>query len=160
LVIEQRTPGSLSWDLYLFSAPGAEVFGVNVATTGFTDFAFNTALNLSLPDCFFFSDTSNGIQIVTAIAQIPEVLGGSDDLDGLLLGTYTSALPTLESVGLWEDAGGYLPYVWASETSDPYPPDEVVAVIVPEARLEWLGLLAFAALALLRRSRPAQHLAG
>lgn len=150
IVIEQRAPGSLLWDLYLFSAPGAEVAVVGVAASGFTSFEFDiTVVNLSPADSAFGFIGDVSMLLLRSDPGSFSALGGSDDLDGLLLGTYTSALPTLESVAL-VDVGTSHP------TEFPYPADEVRGVIVPEAGASRLGLLALAALAS-ARLRSAQH---
>jgi hypothetical protein len=158
IVIEQRTPGSLQWDVYAFTAPGASLAEVNVWTTGFTAWEFDlTVANLSLVDSVFRPDAESEVNFLLLNADPGSfaALGGTDDLDGLHLGTYTSALPTRESVALYAHPA-YGAVILYDPQGFPYPADEILGVIVPEPGALVLGLLALAALADVRL-RPAQH---
>lgn len=164
VVAQQRAPGSLQWDVYLFSAPGAEVGTIILVTDGFDDFVFAPAIpNVSYPDSFWapspYGDGRGMVFVTNWVGNIGGTfvslpLGGSDDLDGVLLGTLTSVFPTLDSVALLVDLEwvGHPAYTTRGE---PFPLEDVVMRIVPEAGSA-LALFAIAALTALR-SRPAQH---
>jgi hypothetical protein len=157
IVVEHRAPGSLYWDLYLFSAPGAEVSAVAFTTQGFTAFTFEDSVaNVNIAFSIFIEDAfGDGRGFLWLEAWYPLPLGGTDDLNGLLLGTFTATLPTLESVAVSVDSGTPPAY---HGSQVPYPVEDVVLALVPEANAP-LALLALAAFAALRL-RPSQHLAG
>jgi len=158
IAIEQRAPGSLQWDVYAYTAAGNAIGGLELVTTGFTAYQFVPVPNISLVDCTFGTDPDGiGYLLLNSDPGSFLPLGGSDDLDGLLLGTFTSAHSEPSSVGLYTYPGDSGPLSVSAPTGFPYPADQTVAVIVPEPAM--LALLGIAlAIGVMRRLRPAQHL--